>query len=227
MNERPFDRLLLWIDPLPRGGAWNMAADQALLEKCALPVLRAYHWAEPTVTIGYAQSLEKLETALPPWPVVRRWTGGGVVLHNGDATYSVIVPASVEWSRLRPVESYRLLHGSLAAALNAASHPHCRLAAAEDVIDKPFCFEAPAVHDVVRGAVKIAGAGQRRSKIGLLHQGSVQQAAVGADFWRQWAGELAATVEELPALPDDIALRADELAVTRYGTEAWLREREG
>ena len=203
-----------------------MALDQALLEQAGAAVLRVYPWREPTVTLGYAQNLAALRSSLPPWPVTRRWTGGGVVFHNGDHTYSLIVPASLPWSQTRPVESYRLVHGSLATALVAAGFAGCRLATEEDVIDKPFCFEAPAVHDIVRDTDKIAGAGQRRSKIGFLHQGSVQQVRLGPDFWQAWARRLATTVEEIEALSPALLQRAAELAANRYGASSWLEHRE-
>jgi lipoate-protein ligase A len=157
-----FDRLILHFDPLPHAGGWNMAADQAWLEQSADAVLRVYRWERPTVTIGYAQSLPKLADALPGWPVVRRWTGGGVVLHENDFTYSVIVPAGHPWAETRPLDSYQIIHDSLAKALVSAGFSGCRLAGPEDLIENPFCFVAPALHDVVRGKVKIAGAGQRR-----------------------------------------------------------------
>ena len=143
------------MDDAPHDGAWNMAADQALLEGAATPVLRVYRWLEPCVTIGYAQNLARLREALPPWPVVRRWTGGGVVLHGEDRTYSLIIPAACDWALVRPLDSYRLVHGSLAEALARAGNEGCRLAAADDVVEDPFCFVAPAVHDVVRGGTKI------------------------------------------------------------------------
>lgn len=225
-DEPLFDRLTLWLDPEPHEGALNMALDQALLESVDDPMLRVYSWTAPSVTIGYAQKLDQLRPSLPGWPVTRRWTGGGVVYHDADHTYSVIVPASSPWAQTRPVESYRLIHGSLAAALVAAGFPGCRLAVAEDVIDKPFCFEAPAVHDIVRGVVKIAGAGQRRSRIGFLHQGSVQGVDLAAGFWRRWARRIATDVTEMDALPSEVAGRAGELASVRYGSESWLLERE-
>lgn len=203
-----------------------MAIDQALLESNPDPVLRVYSWDQPTVSIGYAQNLDRLGSVLPQWPVVRRWTGGGVVFHQMDATYSVIVPSSVEWSQTRPLESYRQIHGALAAALVGAGFAGCRLAREEDVIDKPFCFEAPAVHDIVRGMVKVAGAGQRRSRIGLLHQGSVQQVPLDASFWRRWAGQLASEVTEIEAPNAGVMRRADDLSAVRYGAEAWLWRRE-
>ena len=199
-----------------------MAADQAWLEQSEVPVLRVYRWNEPTVTIGYAQNLVKLAGSLPAWPVVRRWTGGGVVLHDNDFTYSVIVPACQPWSQTNPLDSYRLIHESLATALADGS----RLAGPEDLIEAPFCFVAPALHDVVRGKVKIAGAGQRRGKLGLLHQGSVQQVRLKDEFWPRWAAVLAKNVlvklEMTPAMIE----RADELTAKRYRLSAWLNERE-
>ena len=220
-----FDGLSLWLDPAPREGAWNMALDQALLELSFGPVLRVYSWTEPTVTLGYAQNVEKLKPSLPAWPITRRWTGGGVVFHDGDFTYSVIVPAVVPWSQTRPVESYRLIHGALAEALVAAGYEGCRLAGPEDVIDLPFCFEAPAVHDVVRGTVKISGAGQRRSRIGFLHQGSVQQVKLTDDFWRGFASQIASNVEDLD-LTEAVMARAALLAADRYSAPSWLTDRE-
>ncbi len=221
-----FDRLTLHLDPIPHAGAWNMAVDQAWLEHSSTPVLRVYSWDRPTVTLGYAQSLAKLADTLPHWPVVRRWTGGGVVLHEHDATYSVIVPATHAWAETRPLESYRLVHSALAEALVAAGFEGCRLAVPEDLVENPFCFVAPALHDVVRGKVKVAGAGQRRGKLGLLHQGSVQQVVVPSDFWGQWAKRLAADVTLVVEPPMDVHRRAEELVEKRYGLAAWLEERE-
>lgn len=221
-----FDRLTLHLDHAPHAGAWNMAVDQSWLEHSREPVLRVYGWDRPTVTLGYAQSLAKLGGSLPDWPVVRRWTGGGVVLHGQDATYSVIVPAGHEWAETRPLESYQLIHASLAEALVAEGFAGCRLAGVEDLVENPFCFVAPALHDVVRGKTKVAGAGQRRGKLGLLHQGSVQQVKVPSGFWEQWAKRLAADVTLVLESSLEIHQRAHELVEKRYGLTEWLDERE-
>jgi lipoate-protein ligase A len=217
-----FDQLILHLDPPPHDGPWNMAADQAWLELSDVPVLRVYRWTEPTVTIGYAQNLAKLAGSLPAWPVVRRWTGGGVVLHDNDFTYSVIVPAVHPWSQTNPLDSYRLVHESLAKALDDGS----RLAGMEDLIENPFCFVAPALHDVIRDKVKVAGAGQRRGKLGLLHQGSVQQVQLMEDFWLRWAGQLAKNVLVKEAMTEAMIERANELSQKRYSLSSWLNERE-
>jgi lipoyl(octanoyl) transferase len=221
-----FDELDLWLDPQPHPGSMNMALDQAWLEHGRRPLLRVYGWAEPTVTIGYAQNLAKLADALPSWPIVRRWTGGGVVFHEADFTYTLMVPAGHPWAETRPVESYRSIHAALATALVAAGFTGCRLAEAEDVKDLPFCFVAPALHDVIRGPVKVAGAGQRRGKLGLLHQGSVQQVMLDAGFWRQWATDLGTRVTEVEALPEGLLERATELDAKRYSLPQWRDARD-
>lgn len=227
MAEEPFfDELELHLDTVPQSGVWNMAVDQALMERGGLPVLRVYGWDRPTVTLGYAQSLAKLAEALPDWPVVRRWTGGGVVFHGEDFTYTVMVPAGHPWAETRPVESYRLIHGALADGLVAAGYAGCRLAEKEDVKDLPFCFEAPALHDVIRGAVKVAGAGQRRGKLGLLHQGSVQRVMLKPEFWPAWAGRLARRVRVVNELPEMLRPRVAELVEKRYSRPEWLESRD-
>jgi len=225
LGEPFFEKLILHLDGAHPGPV-NMAVDQAWLEQGGLPVLRIYTWETPTVTIGYAQSLPKLQDALPAWPVVRRWTGGGVVLHHEDLTYSVIVPACHPWAQTPAVESYRRIHGSLAAALSTHGHPGCRLATQEDVVEAAFCFVAPAVHDVIRGPVKVAGAGQRRGKLGLLHQGSVQQVQIQPEFWPQWASILAKEVQVLHTTPDTLMTRATDLVALRYSLPQWLSDRD-
>jgi lipoate-protein ligase A len=224
-GEPFFDQLILHLDGT-HSGPMNMAVDQAWLERSTVPVLRIYTWDQPTVTLGYAQNLSKFQGELPDWPVVRRWTGGGVVMHQGDYTYSVIVPATEAWAQTSAVESYRRIHGSLANALTAHGQTGCRLTLAEDVVEAPFCFVAPALHDVLRGRVKVAGAGQRRGKLGLLHQGSVQQVQIQPDFWPQWAAQLAKEVLTITTAPEPVAVRAQELEAKRFSLPQWLTERD-
>lgn len=221
--DRAFAHLNLLQDGT-HAGPLNMAIDQALLETITSPVLRVYAWDQPTVSIGFAQDLEKLRGDLPAWPVVRRWTGGGVVRHDEDVTYSVIVPMSDPWAQTRPVESYRILHGLLTECLNAEG-TECRLAGDEDRKDGPVCFEAPAVFDIVRGEEKLAGAGQRRNRHGFLHQGSLR-AKVGDAFWQRFAEALSSIVAHSSTIDDTVMARAQELVEARYGTDHWLHDKE-
>jgi lipoate-protein ligase A len=215
-----FQHLTLLLDQA-HDGPLNMAIDQALLETTRVTVLRVYQWTGPTISIGYRHDLDALRPSLPDWPVVRRWTGGGVVWHDADSTYSLIVPSREPWSVTRPVESYRLFHSSLAECLKTNGHPDCRLAGQDDQKEGALCFEAPALFDIVGGSEKIAGAGQRRTREGLLHQGSVKLLLDKA-FWLAWAQSLAPDITIQDSVSDEVMNRAEKLVQERYGQDEWL-----
>src|ERR1039457_2913456 len=93
--------------------AFNMALDEALLEampRLGKPVLRFYGWTEPAATFGYFQKFSDIERATLLRPLIRRPTGGGIVPHDADWTYSFIVPPNHEWHSLAAIESYRRVH---------------------------------------------------------------------------------------------------------------------
>src|ERR1043166_9908910 len=90
-----------------------MAVDEALLEampRLGMPVLRFYGWTEPAASFGYFQKYAQVERATFLRPLVRRPTGGGIVPHDADWTYSLTFPTSNDWYSLRAVESYRRGH---------------------------------------------------------------------------------------------------------------------
>ena len=93
--------------------AFNMALDEALLEaasRLGQPVLRFYGWTEPAATFGYFQKYAEVERATLLRPLIRRPTGGGIVPHDADWTYSLVFPPDHEWHSLKAEESYRRIH---------------------------------------------------------------------------------------------------------------------
>src|SRR5438132_7175715 len=99
--------------------AFNMALDEALLEampRLGAPVLRFYGWDEPAASFGYFQKYETVERLTPLRPLVRRPTGGGLVPHDADWTYSLAFPPIDPWYRLKAIDSYRRLHQWIQAA---------------------------------------------------------------------------------------------------------------
>jgi lipoate-protein ligase A len=103
--------LLLNSGPCP--AAFNMALDEALLEavsRLGRPVLRFYGWTEPAATFGYFQKYADVERATHFRPFIRRPTGGGIVPHDADWTYSLAFPPGHEWHSLKAEESYRRVH---------------------------------------------------------------------------------------------------------------------
>ena len=99
--------------------AFNMALDEALLEampRLQTPVLRLYGWTEPAATFGYFQKYTEVAATTKLRPLIRRPTGGGIVPHDADWTYSAVFPAGHEWHSLKAEESYRRIHDWLRLA---------------------------------------------------------------------------------------------------------------
>lgn len=168
-----FERLEFWLDPVARAGPEAMAVDEWLLETARRPVLRVYRWQGAWGSIGYFGSLAAARHRLPGLDWVRRWTGGGTVDHREDWTYTLAAPAGCGLAGLRGAESYRAVHEALAAAL-AAEGIAAHLATGSPHGENPLCFANPVGFDLVAAdGRKLAGAGQRRTRHGMLHQGSV------------------------------------------------------
>ena len=105
--------LWLLLDSGAGAGAFNMALDEVLLEMAPAtshPVLRFYGWTQPAASFGYFQKASEIEMLTRCRPIVRRPTGGGLVPHDADWTYSVIIPPSHAWYELRASESYERVH---------------------------------------------------------------------------------------------------------------------
>ena len=150
--------------------AANMAVDESLLRHVQTPVLRFYGWEKPCVSIGYFQ---KASVVSPNTPFVRRYTGGGLVEHGRDLTYTLVLPSDHPLTLAGTLPSYRAIHEGLALALQSVGL-ECRLATAQPKKDHASCFLKPVPADVLdpKGN-KLAGAAQRRTKQGCLHQGSI------------------------------------------------------
>jgi len=156
--------------------AFNMALDEALLEampRLQKPVLRFYGWTEPAATFGYFQKYAEVAAATKLRPLIRRPTGGGIVPHDADWTYSLIAPSGREWHLLRAEESYRRTHDWLRLAF-AELNVETKLAPCCKKSLPGQCFAGHEKSDLLWRGKKIAGAAQRRNKLGLLIQGSVQ-----------------------------------------------------
>jgi len=171
----------LLLDSGPGVPAFNLALDEALLEAMAplgRPVLRFYGWTEPAATFGYFQKYADVERATALRPLIRRPTGGGLVPHDADWTYSLAFPPGHEWHSLKAEGSYRRVHQWIQAAF-AELKIETELAHHSEKSAIPGqCFVGHEKFDVLWNRRKIAGAAQRRNKRGLLIQGSVQSPPV-------------------------------------------------
>ena len=222
----------LLLDTGPRPAPDNMAVDEMLLEEVAAlgrPVLRFYAWSIPAATFGYFQRFDVLARRTTLRPLIRRPTGGGLVPHAADWTYSLVFPPGHPWWQFSARQSYQQLHQWLAQAFARlqvetflAPHPRTQTA--------PECFLCPEQHDLLWQQQKIAGAAQRRNRRGLLIQGSVQPPPGPAKRdWQAAMGEVARTLWSVDWVGLELSPgqeeRVAELVRAKYGREDYNRRR--
>jgi lipoate-protein ligase A len=219
----------LFLNSGAGGASFNMALDEALLEsvvRFGKPVLRFYGWTEPAASFGYFQKYAEVERATRLRPLVRRPTGGGIVPHDADWTYSLAFPPGHEWHSLKAEESYRRIHDWLRLAfaelkIETELAPCCKKTLPEQ------CFAGHEKSDLLWCGKKIAGAAQRRNKLGLLIQGSIQPPPLSLpradweDAMRRSGGaEFGASWRELKMDPT-LADRAEQLIRAKYSQAAY------
>lgn len=236
--------LRVWRDEQPRSAALNMAIDEVLLREMhesegKVSILRYYEWLRPSVSIGYFQRWrETLQTGeFEAVDLIRRWTGGGKVDHRVDRTYTLVVSRDHAFYFLPPTENYRWVHQQVVKALRQVG----RRALVTDTVDSfsprgdhsPNCFDRPVQFDVVDdGGAKVAGAAQRRTRWGLLHQGSVVEEGLNEDNQNRedWETGLAGllsgddknVIDWQP--PAEWLQQAEDLAEEKYAPKSWLEK---
>jgi lipoate-protein ligase A len=230
-----FAPLLVYHDAAAHSAAMNMAIDEALLEQAVVPSIRCYQWHSPALSFGYFGKFADVAKYAGERDLARRWTGGGIVLHGDDLTYSIVIPASGAALGESSISIYQKIHHALCAALNASGK--CAIVAG-GVDPGPFdsatraavtasgykCFANPVRADVMVDGRKIAGAAQRRTRRGLLQQGSVQGVDLENGLAERFARALSLNCSERE-IHEKLLNRARKLAQQKYGTDSWLRMR--
>jgi len=146
--------------------------------------MRLYGWHPHTVSLGSFQRwVDFSETPeLSHWPVVRRPSGGGAIIHGTDLTYGLAVPGSHDWSR-GTEKLYTAVHGALVEELSER-HLSARMvdATSRETEQSFYCFNRRAFGDLVvedasgtspHGNHKILGSAQRRLSGVVLQHGSL------------------------------------------------------
>jgi len=223
MTKDLFADLEVYHDDMPQSAAMNMAIDEALLEMANIPSIRFYRWHSPSLSFGYFGRFADVVDYAAQRDLVRRWTGGGIVLHGDDLTYSVIIPARDSFFAHSSMSIYAGVHSAIRNAL-VASGERAEMAPNESPRVSESCFASPVRADVLVNGRKVAGAAQRRTRAGLLHQGSIQQVDLVEDFARHFAKELSENCSER-RIDNELSDRAKEIAEKKYATQAWLRRR--
>lgn len=162
----------------------QMALDECLVRTRPEEItLRFYRWTDgPAVTFGYSQFVREVQKTLAErafWgPYARRPTGGGVVFHGNDLTFSLVF-ASAD----RPSEIYKKFHRFILAELAArgvSSVPFDKVLSASAYAPSVnhtanACFINPVENDLLAAdGHKILGGAIRRFGQTVLYQGSLQ-----------------------------------------------------
>jgi lipoate-protein ligase A len=167
-------------------GHENMALDEALLQSFdpheSLPVLRFYGWSPPALSLGRFQKLDDIldrdRCRTADVPVVRRITGGGVIFHADEITYSIIcAPHQIPESNSIK-ESFRVLTGFLIQFYQSLGLDPCYavdcIANGEELGERTqFCFAGRETFDILINGRKIGGNAQRRMRQVIFQHGSI------------------------------------------------------
>ena len=213
-----------WRDEVVRSGPENMAVDSWLLEREEEPLLRVYDWQGDWGSLGYFGAVAEARATMSGVSLVRRVTGGGLVDHRHDRTYTLVLPRGCGLAGRKGDESYRVIHSALAEVLRKAG-AEVSLVQEDSLVESPACFERPVAWDLIDGrGGKVAGAGQRRSRKGLLHQGSVMlgEGVDGDALFGSLAGRFAKEVKNIRREPseEDVAALVDQ-----FSSPSWTERR--
>jgi lipoate-protein ligase A len=232
-------KLLLIREEKPRNLYMNMAFDEGLsvAEEDAIfagasGFLRFYSWDSPCISFGYAQSFQDVFAENPGMPLVRRPSGGGVVVHGEDLTYSVILfPDSKLFSMTR-TELYLFFHSAIKMAF-AKLGTFCEIRNMAETNSGYYrCFDHPVLGDLLlHDGRKIAGAAQKHSRAVILTQGSVSLYLLAVDRDKFIANFISALAETGALIFKDYASSAKletityDFAKNKYSTEMWNKKR--
>jgi lipoate-protein ligase A len=220
----------------------HMALDEAVLtlSKGEALVLRFYEWpggprareSPHAVTFGYFQTHEEVSRAMrdrglpSPCPKARRPTGGGIVYHDSDLTFSLVFP----WSRLAaPSLVYKDMHRGVHLGLKSLNIPS-RLWSPGSAAGAAAaaCFAGPSPMDLVHedGTKFLGGALRRRHGLGL-YQGSLRTEGFAAPRERLRRAVLDGLGMEWKAVfmptevDEETLLESERLRGERYGSDDW------
>ncbi|MGI6595618.1 MAG: lipoate--protein ligase family protein [Elusimicrobia bacterium] len=160
----------------------NMAVDRAMIDfyrKDSIPLFRIYRWRPHGFSYGYSQNAEEVLDIPACYKdgisFVRRSTGGGIIYHGNEATYSVVcstddigLPAVVK-------EGYKTI---CAFILNTYRYYGLNPVFAIDsgYINKKkstICFASFEDYDILINRRKIGGNAQKRHKKIIMQHGSI------------------------------------------------------
>jgi len=167
---------------------FNMAVDEVLflgyqqkLPRLNLkyPVFRIYQWDKDSFSLGYTQTPDKEfeNVFLNSNKYVRRISGGGIIFHGDDLTYSMILKEGDLGEFKNIKESYRYLCSFLIGFyrdLGLDAYFCCDRENKNNLGEfSSFCFSKNEFYDIAVSGKKIGGNAQRRMRRYILQHGVI------------------------------------------------------
>lgn len=150
-----------------------IACDKTLENK---NFLRFFNWQEQkAITFGYAQRSKSLKEQLEAgYKITRRPSGGGIVYHDGDLTFSIIFT-----SQDKVEDIYKNLHTAIAGELKkyikqVQTYDQKNIFKPVENGQSKSCFANPVLDDLMLDDKKILGGAIRRFGNRILYQGTLQ-----------------------------------------------------
>ena len=156
-----------------------MAYDEAMFKahshKFIPPTLRIYGWNPDGISFGYFQDGSIINNIKEGnIPLVRRMTGGGIIYHKGDISYSIICSRNDLNIKGAVDDSYRILCSFLIRFYESlglkAEFSGCREKGSNS---GGLCCMAKERYDITIGGKKIGGNAQRRRRDIIFQHGSI------------------------------------------------------
>ena len=167
------------VQLVPKSASANMEEDyQRLLalKEGDPPQVHIYAWRAPSLTYGYfmrpEQWLDLAALKQAGYETARRPTGGGILFHTHDLSFSVLIPKGHTSLSDNTLENYRLINDKVKEAISPFIPEKSELLVSETP-NSSFCMAQPTIYDVMVNGKKVGGAAQRRTRTGLLHQGTI------------------------------------------------------
>ncbi len=177
----------------------NMEKDIFLLqslEENPRSILHFYNWESLSVTYGYFTNPSRLlyteQMKKEGIDLAKRPTGGGVIFHIWDLAFSLLVPRSSPFFSENTLQNYAFVHKGVFEALSSCfpllegSEMIEEDFEAKSPFSSSFCMAKPTKYDLVYRGKKLAGAAQRKTRFGFLHQGSLSLFMPEEEKLKRW-----------------------------------------
>lgn len=106
--------------------------------------------------------------------LAKRPTGGGIIFHFLDLAFSYLIPKSHPRFSENTLQNYHTVNQLVVQGLKELfPHNDFSFLPKEQKCLSTFCMAHPTPYDVLCKGKKLAGASQRKTRAGLLHQGSI------------------------------------------------------